>query len=219
VRYRAVILDTAAAFQVDPLIIAGVIFAEQTMNRNPANFFEDYFVRSYLLTSSEDDLLRQLSQTREELQRGNTEEYGNKGVAFRSDHPLTWSLGLGQVSVLTALELEDELHLYEHRERRGIKGVLEALLEPRENLRYCAFELRRNRVVYSEATGYDIDGRPDIQASLYNIGHVRAVAGRTVKEQRPPRPNAFGEFVQTHIEDVRAALYASTEGIPSAVAR
>jgi hypothetical protein len=209
VKNRAAILDAASAFQVDPLVIGGVIFAEQTRNRNPANYFEDYAVRRYLLTLSDDHLLQQLAQTKEELH--NTEERGGKRVAFRSDHPLTWSLGLGQMSVLTALELEDDLHLYEHRERRGIRDVLAALLDPRENLRYCAFELRRNRIIYSETTGYDIKGRPDIQASLYNIGHVSAVARRTVKEQRPPRPNAFGSFVQLHIEDVRAALYGPSK--------
>lgn len=220
VKYRASILDTAAAFQVDPLVIGGVIFAEQTLNRNPANYFEDYYVRSYLLTLSEDDLHRQLERTREELQRLNADEHGGWGVSFRSHHPLTWSIGLGRVSVLTALELEDELYIYENRERRGIRRVLEALLDPQENLRYCAFALRRNKAIYSGITGYDISDRPDIQASLYNIGHVRVVARRTVGEKRRPLPNTFGRYVESHIEEVRAALYGPLkQKVSSVVAR
>jgi hypothetical protein len=211
VRYRAAILDTAAEFQVNPIVIAGVIYTEQTRNRNPANYFEDYYIRNYLLTLSEDNLRQQLEQTKEELRQPSADEREGWNVSFRGHHPLTWSIGLGRMSVLTALELEDELHLYEHRERRGVRGVLEALLDPRENLRYCAFELQRNRAIYSEITGYDINGRPDLEASLYNLGHVRAVAERTVREMRHPLPNSFGEYVQSHIEEIRVALDAPSE--------
>ena len=208
VTYRIPIADTAKAFQVDPLTIAGVIYTEETLNRNPAKYFEDYYVRTYLLSSSENDLQRQLEQTKNELQLHKAEHEG-WNLRFRSSHPLTWSIGLGRVSPLTALELEDELHIYEHRKRRNITSVLEALLNPQENLRYCAFELRRNALIYRELTGYDIRDRADLQASLYNLGQVRFVAERTLRERRQPLPNAFGVYAQTHLGEVRRALYSS----------
>jgi Protein of unknown function (DUF1402) len=210
-RYRVPILEASATFQVDPVVIAGIIFAEETLNRNPTKYFEDYYVRRYLLSLSDDELRRQLQQTKEELQQAKEQGHEGWNISFRSGHPLAWSIGLGRVSLLTALELEDELHLYEHRSRRDIRGVLSALLEPRQNLRYCAFELRRDRAIYLDITGYDISGRPDLEASLYNLGHVQAVAERTVRENRRPTANLFGEYVLSHAREVRAALYGGVE--------
>lgn len=115
------------------------------------------------------------------------------------------SVGPGQIYTSAAKRVEELAAEIEGRKVRTKKEIAQALLTPEGALRYAAAIIRQAQDVYAEA-GYDISQRPEILATLYNIGRPDRRVKETLRAKREPYPNYFGYFVGIHYESVRAQL-------------
>ena len=116
------------------------------------------------------------------------------------------SIGLGQVRVETAQMLEDsgyiektegDFSLFYWNPRK--QKIASKLLRESENIRYVAAYLRYWIDKWEHT--YDISGKPEILATLYNLGENANAPNSS------PRANSFGEYAQSKYNHVKALLY------------
>lgn len=201
------ILISSKEFNVDPIAIAGIILSENILNKNVSNHFEDYYVKNFLLVKP----LSELEKLYEETKATNTVRdslgLSNKELGYRSKNGLIWSLGLCQISILKAMDIENELSVFDKRKKRNIKEVISALLQPNENIRYCAFEFSMINKIYKEIANLDISKEPEIMATLYNTGNVykKAISYKNGSNKKPAT-NIIGEFVLKNKTIIKTAL-------------
>lgn len=175
-QYARRIIEVASRFGVDPVVVAGVIVAEQTLNVN--------FIDSL------------------------------------TDKPLYFmdtSIGIGQVKISTAKEVESHLSINPIIETAfvfmdmtvwSVPGIglvagsyeyaLACRLENDEqNITYVAAYIAYIQEVWRDS-GIDISEKPEILATLYNIGIGEPKAN--------PQPNDFGSFVYEHYDEIEIIL-------------
>ncbi len=113
------------------------------------------------------------------------------------------SFGPGQIYMRAAKHVEPLAATIERRPIRTKKEIKQALITPEGALRYAAAIIRDAQDVYA-AGGVDISKRPEILATLYNIGRVE----QRLRDSRgrQPLPNYFGYFVGLNYRFVQEAL-------------
>jgi hypothetical protein len=217
--HRGEIVTTAEAADLDPRLLAGIIFVAQT--RDHPRFTGD--------------LLEELTLTLWDSRYGNPFGFGGTGAPL-----LNASAGLCQIRPTTALETIspiagrgiwpgrraafprppfDDPHVNRVRTRcfALLPAIEEAnrtgeirtlLLVPKCNLAAAAILLCNFSEQWREA-GFPIDDRPEILATLYNIGYQRS------HPHGAPRANDFGRRVAEFMESEECrALFPEMEVAP-----
>ena len=111
----------------------------------------------------------------------------------------TMSIGLGQINVSAAIEIEPLVARIEGREMRSQQEVARALLTPEGAFTYAAGIAKHVIDLYKEK-GIDISDKPEVVATLYNIGRYEERVERTVSEGRQPGVNYFGLFAEKNMK-------------------
>ncbi|MBE7052211.1 MAG: RHS repeat-associated core domain-containing protein [Ruminococcaceae bacterium] len=168
------IISAAQNFGVNPGILAATIYAEQRLNVDWKDDYIDGIVGFYGMDTS---------------------------------------IGIGQVKISTAKLMEDEGYMpkisqtdagwnvpiigFVHgSEQMAREKVLEI---PELNIKYAAGYLKYFQDEW-EAVYPDIDGKTDILATLYNLGH------KQTSPNSNPKPNDFGKFAKENYFHVRKLL-------------
>ena len=111
----------------------------------------------------------------------------------------TMSIGLGQINVSAAIEIEPLVARIEGRAERTQQEVARALLTPEGAFTYAAGIAKHVIDLYKEK-GIDISDKPEVVATLYNIGRYEERVERTVREGRQPGVNYFGLFAEKNMK-------------------
>ena len=110
-----------------------------------------------------------------------------------------FSFGLGQIYLAAAMEAEPLVAKIEKRDVGSNIEVAEKLLNPEQSIRYVAAILRMVQDDYKEE-GIDISNKPEILATLYNLGESKRRAEQTKASNKQPKVNYFGLFVEKNME-------------------
>jgi hypothetical protein len=108
------------------------------------------------------------------------------------------SIGLGQIHVESAAEVEDVAAKIEGRPPRSSEKIGEVLLTPEGAIAYTAAILRAAQDEYAK-NGFDISKEPEILTTVFNLGKFKEKAAAAASEKREPRPNYFGFYVQKNM--------------------
>lgn len=217
--HRGEILGTAHSADLDPRLLAGIIYVAHT--RDHPRFTGD--------------LLEELTLALWESVYGNPFGFGGSGAPL-----LNASAGLCQIRPTTVMETifpitgqsfwpgrmaafprppHSDAHVSRVRtrchallpaiERANQTGEIRTLLlVPKSNLAAAAILLCNFSEQWREA-GFPIDDRPEILATLFNIGYQRS------HPHGAPRANDFGHRVAEFMESEECrALFPETEGSP-----
>jgi|GEM_PF-6015347 len=188
-KLRPDIDEAAQLYGVDSRAIAGAVLAENTMN-----------------VGVDDDVQNWLTK----LNLNDKAELITGGG---------YSIGLGQIYTSTAIKVEPMMAKLENRPERSYREVEQALLDPRECLKYIAAELKKAQDAY-QAEGFDISDKPEILTTIYNLGLSRNESGTNRAQEskaagNEPRPNYFGYFVYHHKDLLDKNFSGGAKGKPN----
>ncbi len=117
----------------------------------------------------------------------------------------TFTIGLGQINLEAAMEVEPLLAKIESRPPATSTQVAQELLTPLGAIRYAGAILRKAQDDYAKA-GIDISKNPEILVSLYNLGNTAQRARAAARSKTFPRPNYFGFFIQQNLKEIGDTL-------------
>ncbi len=120
------------------------------------------------------------------------------------------TVGLGQINVPTARNVEALAARIEHRTARSDAVIAQALLRPGDAIRYAAAIMRQAQDAY-EAAGFDISREPAILATVYNLGRPTQLAAAAQAGGRTPRVNYFGFFVEHYMSRIERITRSGTD--------
>jgi hypothetical protein len=106
--------------------------------------------------------------------------------------------GLGQLSPVTALKMMDTTKLPKIS-YKDADALYERIMDPSESLHVIAAVVVDSIKAY-RAQGVDISNRPEITATLYNVGQPWS---RAKASGGNPKTNYFGAFVQDNLPTLR----------------
>lgn len=203
---RAVI-SHAGKFQVRAVAVGAVVCAEIDRRTVSDDWEEDYV--HTLLAEKDDAFFRDLQHV--------FQQDVAPGPRISPLHALLyfWSLGRGQVQVRLALELEKDVAAAEGRPPRGLRGVLQALLDDEGCLDYVAASLSRSEKAFWQIAGVDISEDVGLLATLYNMGspEYRAqLALRNSGKGLPFRKNEMGLHAEALAFQVESILRGAVPG-------
>jgi hypothetical protein len=171
---RPKLMEYAKKFGVDPRAVVGAVLAENSMNVTRTDDFQDLLVRMKIAP------------------QGNLFGFAKK-----------FSFGWGQLYMEAAMAGEKTAAKLEKRPMRTSQEVEELLLTPAGSIYYVAATLRELQDTYAEQ-GMDISGKPEILATLYNLGKGKERALEAKSKQAAPRENYFGFFVRKNLPLIEA---------------
>ena len=116
-----------------------------------------------------------------------------------------FTFGWGQLNLPAAKEAEVLMAKVEGRKMRSDTEISEELLKPASAVRYVAAVMRKVQDDYAKE-GIDISKKPEILATLYNLGKSESKAVQTRVSGRDPRVNYFGYFVQRYNGQIEGAV-------------
>ncbi|KZL21584.1 hypothetical protein PsAD2_00883 [Pseudovibrio axinellae] len=124
------------------------------------------------------------------------------------------SFGLGQITPLTALKMNDMVTSISGLPKLNSKdasGLYKTVMDPNKSIHYTAAVLRDAINAYKKVANVDISKNPGITSTLYNLGNPweRAISYRNKRRIRPshlPRENYYGWLINARIEELRAVL-------------
>ncbi|OFY71746.1 MAG: hypothetical protein A3G23_13580 [Bacteroidetes bacterium RIFCSPLOWO2_12_FULL_37_12] len=190
------IIKWAELYKISPEAIMGVIIAERSLHKSPANQFEEYYVQKVFLEKS-DLYLEQLAEaTKNKIENKKLTGESEQEFKFRLQHGLIWTIGLCQISIMKSLEIDSLLSLVENRSKRTVKENIKCLMTPNCSIEYCAFELKTIRDNFKSGTGIDISNNNGVLCTLYNTGKVSESISKYNKTKSTPQPNIFGKYVE-----------------------
>jgi Protein of unknown function (DUF1402) len=129
------------------------------------------------------------------------------------------TFGLGQLSPVTALMVNDVVHA-----KSGLplldmdraSQVYQVIMDPNTSIHYMAAQIRISIDLYRNIAGFDITTNPGVVATLYNLGEsaTRARALRAENDQRRakgqpivyPEENFYGWLVNDRLDELRKLL-------------
>ncbi len=185
---RSLIIRIAEQYNIDPVTLVAAPLAENTLN------------------------VKKLSRVIEN-QFDKADQYDDDGrpMVFNVAIHEPLSVGPGQIYVSVAKRVEKLAASIEGRPMRKGGEIKNELFKPEGALRYAAAILRDAQDTYA-AGGIDISRRPEILATLYNIGKVserlRNLQYRIkdTKGKAETLPNYFGYWVGLNYEHIRTEL-------------
>ncbi|SDR34543.1 DUF1402 family protein [Pseudovibrio sp. Tun.PSC04-5.I4] len=124
------------------------------------------------------------------------------------------SFGLGQITPLTALKMNDMVNTISGLPKLNPKdasGLYKTVMDPAKSIHYTAAVLKDAIDAYRKVANVDISLNPGLTSTLYNLGNPweRAISFRNKRNVRPallPRENYYGWLINERIEDLRALL-------------
>lgn len=116
-----------------------------------------------------------------------------------------FSFGLGQLYDFSAMKSERVLAGLDGREERSLSLVRRDVLTAEGSLYYVAGAMRDVQDVY-ETEGFSVKDKPELLATLYNIGKPEERAKRRRKHKGVPQPNYFGRFVLRNMSVIEEAI-------------
>nr|WP_235974582.1 DUF1402 family protein [Stappia albiluteola] len=142
--------------------------------------------------------------------------YANKNFNETFFQPLFagQSFGLGQLSPLTVLKMNDRVKRTSGLPTltaRDANEVYRATMDPTISLHYMAAVLRDSIDAYRRVAGVDISNNPGLTATLYNLGDPWGRATR-YREARAagrvtwPQENYYGWLVNSRLSTLRSLL-------------
>lgn len=120
-----------------------------------------------------------------------------------------FSFGLGQLYDFSAMKSERVLAKLDSREERPLSLVRRDVLTAEGSLYYVAGAMRDVQDVY-EAQGLKVKDKPELLATLYNIGKPEDRAERRKRYKGEPQPNYFGRFVLRNLNVIEEAIEYGT---------
>ena len=114
------------------------------------------------------------------------------------------SFGPGQINVTAAESAEQYIAKLENRAPRSDGEIMERLRSVDGAAEYGAAIVRQAQDFYKDR-GVDISKRPDILATLYNLGRLETKAAN-IDKNVAPKPNYFGAFVANNLKKVEDAI-------------
>ncbi len=183
---RPLIIQIARLYKIDPVTLVAAPLAENTMN------------------------VRSLKGKVEGFFDGSEDQVDDDGVltnpVMRAYYDKPLSVGPGQIYVYAAKHVEQLAARIEGRAvRTKGKDIKHALYTPDGALKYAAAIIRDAQDTYAGA-GIDISHRPEILATLYNIGKVQDRVRNTISERREVLPNYFGYWVAVNYRYIQQRL-------------
>jgi hypothetical protein len=129
----------------------------------------------------------------------------------------SFTFGLGQLNFHVAREAEDYMAAVEKRKALSNSELEKTLLDPSGAIQMVGQVLRQAQDIYAKH-GFDIAGKPEILTSVYNLGQPEQRAKAAKRENRQPRPNYFGFFVDHYLPKVESTIGYSKTPPAAAVA-
>lgn len=194
-----VIKQTAKNYGLSPVAIAGIILTEMSLDPGPVDRWEEWRIRDKYLEKPVNELEDLLTETRGDI----AERIGNgeneHEFLFKLNRPLTWSIGVCQITSLRAIKIEESMARANGVQPRNIQEVIEQLLIPASNIEYCGQELSDIRDLYRQHANIDISQKPEILGTLFNTGKAKEKAMAYLDNpNKTPLPNEFGEYITLH---------------------
>lgn len=195
--YKNEILNVSKKWGVPISAIAGIIASESTLNFDGAHRLENYYFKNFILNKTEQEITEMITEANV------ANLYNSKQAFFKKIHkPATWSIGLCQMHLDIAIEIEPIKAKKERRAIKTNKELIGELLNPRSNIDYCAFYMRSIRDKYYKELDVDLYKRPSLLVTIYNIGKV----DKLIKQRKSIRNldvsmlenNWFGAFTELH---------------------
>lgn len=194
------ILKFSKQYNISPEAIMGVIIAERSLHKGPANQFEEYFVQKAFLEKPDIYLQELADATKKKIENRRIKGESEKEFKFRLGHGLIWTIGLCQISIMKSLEIDSLISVTENQPQKSVKENIKCLMKNECSIKYCAFEFKSIRDSYKKRTGIDISDNIGILCTLYNTGKVSESIVRYNKTKLLPQSNNFGKFVEIHSE-------------------
>jgi hypothetical protein len=120
-----------------------------------------------------------------------------------------FTFGPGQMGFNEAKGVEKLSAAIENRAERTDSEISSQMLTAKGSVFYMAAILRNAQDIYKKA-GADVSDRPEILASLYNLGKVDERAAAIKESGAKPKQNYFGLFVNKYLPEIKAALSSDT---------
>jgi Protein of unknown function (DUF1402) len=129
------------------------------------------------------------------------------------------TFGLGQLSPVTALMVNDVVHAKSGLpllDMNRANEVYKAIMDPDISIHYMAAQIRISIDLYRNIAGFDITTNPGVVATLYNLGEsatraraLRAENDARIKKGQPivyPEENFYGWLVNDRLDELRQLL-------------
>lgn len=202
-QHRAAIHSAAARYDTDPRLIAAIVYVTHRDQLSPfrdsierilstawtVGLPDRYLNRALDLSLGVAQIKPSTAQTGAVLAVGGPEAFKRAGVLLieHEGEGIFEPLGAGwKLRITEPLDLTPPIPVYAKRDQ-----IVAALHMPEKNLETCAFLLAIYQRQWENASpAWSIRQRPDILATLYQIGFARS------KPNGAPRSNAFGTRVR-----------------------
>lgn len=206
--YAKDILQAAYKWNIPPESIAGIIAAESSLNFDGASRLENYYFKEVILNKTDEEIKRIIEEAETTILYNNREYYFNK-----IHTPGSWSIGICQFKIHVGEEIETQLAIIENRPKNHYRDIIEKLLEPSENINFAAFYLSMIRIKYLEELNVDLNDRPSIYVTLFNIGRIEErIMARKENINDPITSacdlcnNEFGVFSESNEQEILSLL-------------
>jgi len=201
------IKQTAKNYGVNEIAIAGIILAEMSLDPGPIDKWEESRIKNKYLKKTPEELEKILENTEndigEKVEKGENEHE----FLFKFNRPLTWSIGVCQITPIRARKIENKLAKRHQRTPKNIKEVIKSLLNPNLNIEYCGQELYDINQDYLQYAKIDISQKSHILGTLFNTGNSKEKAKKYIDNpNKKPEPNDFGKYIELHAEFISKIL-------------
>jgi hypothetical protein len=201
--------EAGSTFGVPPEIVAGVILAEDLLNRSAVDIAQDTIFRILLNTRDENwwtrwaaDAMR-LADDAEDLHI-----VSNKWPPYVVSSGVVMSIGPAQITPRTALRACAYLNQAASLCKEGPRFLIRRMLDELGAPDVAAMVLRFERDAHAASVGIDLSSDVGRWATAYNFGgdyYRRAFA-----HQFPT--NAFGRWVASNVDKIRVHLSCPDRG-------
>ncbi len=166
---------------VDPRAIVAGILAENSINTDFTNNAKNFLTRHSIFSAI----------------AGNGKILGS----YRS-------VGWGLIHCDTAYSAEEYVARAQNRQPINMADLCKLLTseDHPEGAIYAAAVIARQAQDAYKNEGFDIGNKPDLMATLYNLGQPARRAADAKATNRAPRPNWFGVFIQRYIPQIEQAI-------------
>jgi hypothetical protein len=194
----------ARQFQVPVELIAGVVLAEQVLNRGWKDRTQDAIFQ-FLLEHRDEKWWSQWAEQAMAM-ADRMEEVrirSNKWPVELAMTGIIFSIGPAQITPRTAMKACSYFQPTVAACDNGIRSLIAELLSEDGSIAIAALVLRYEYLVHLQTVGADISSNLAGWATLYNYGGPYY---RKVSTGRHFLVNDFGNWVDIHLEEIRAAM-------------
>ncbi len=198
---KNIIKQAAKNYGVSAIAIAGIILAEMSLDPGPIDRWEESRIKNKYLKKTNEELEKMFENTENDIKERIRNGKNEHEFLFKFFHPLTWSIGVCQITPMRANKIEKKLAERNQRNPKNMKSIMESLLVPALNIEYCAQELYDINQNYVQYANIDISQLPSILGTLFNTGKSIEKAKKYIENpNKKPEPNVFGKYIELHTD-------------------